>query len=192
MRKIIPWLLLVALLCAGCGKAKEGETLQTRYAAVTSAELAADVTCHLPDETRQFSLSCSYASPGDSSVTVTAPAELAGITATVSGEDLTLSYGDLSLAAGSLTDLCPANCLPWLLKAVASGYVLEEGREKLGDRSCLRLALDTTAPGGDKVVISAWFDAVTLDPVYAEFTMADQLVLSAEITSFRAETAPEG
>ena len=192
MRKIIPWLLLVTLFCTGCGKAKEGETLQTRYAAVASAELEADVTCHLPDETRQFSLSCSYASPGDSSVTVTAPAELAGITATVSGEDLTLSYGDLSLAAGSLTDLCPANCLPWLLKAAASGYVLEEGRETLGERPCLRLALDTTAPGGEKVVCTAWFDEATLSPVYAEFTMADQLVLSAEITSFRAETAPEG
>ena len=190
MRKIIPWLLLVALLCAGCGKAKEGETLQTRYAAVTSAELAADVTCHLPDETRQFSLSCSYASPGDSSVTVTAPAELAGITATVSGEDLTLSYGDLSLAAGSLTDLCPANCLPWLLRAAAEGYVLEEGGETVGETPCLRLALDTTGPDGKKVVCTAWFDEATLSPVYAEFTMADQLVLSAEITSFEAQTAP--
>ena len=190
MRKIIPWLLLVTLLCAGCGKAREGEALQTHYAAVTCAELTADVTCHLPEETRSFTVACTYDAGGDSSVVITAPAELAGITATVSGEDLTLSYGELTLAAGSLTDLCVANCLPWLLKAAASGYVLEEGRETLDGRDCLRLALDTTAPAGDKVVISAWFDAGTQEPVYGEFTMADQLVLTAEITSFRAETAP--
>ena len=171
MRKIIPWLLLVTLLCAGCGKAREGEALQTHYAAVTCAELTADVTCHLPEETRSFTVACTYDAGGDSSVVITAPAELAGVTATVSGEDLTLSYGELTLAAGSR-------------------YVLEEGRETLDGRDCLRLALDTTAPAGDKVVISAWFDAGTQEPVYGEFTMADQLVLTAEITSFRAETAP--
>ena len=190
MRRIIPWLLLAALLCTGCGKAERRETLQEHYGALTSAELTANIVCHLPEETRQFTVQCTYDAGGDSSVAITAPAELAGITATVSGEDLTLSYGDLALSAGSLTDLCPANCLPWLLRAAAEGYVLEEGGETVGDTPCLRLALDTTGPDGKKVVCTAWFDEATLSPVYAEFTMADQLVLSAEITSFEAQTAP--
>ena len=190
MKKIIPWLLLVTLLCAGCGKAGAGEALQAHYAGVASAELTAEVTCHLAEESRRFTLSCAWASDGNSSVTVTAPAELAGVAASVSGEDLSLCYGDLALASGSLRQLCPANCLPWLMKAAASGYVLEEGRETLGERECLRLALDTTAASGEKVVCTAWFDGQTLSPVYAEFTIADQLVLSAEIASFRAERIP--
>jgi len=187
MRKIVPWLLLAALLLTGCGRAKEAEALQAHYAAVRSAELTADVVCHLPEENRTFTLDCTFDRDGDCAVTVTAPAELAGTTASVSGEDLTLAYGDLSLSAGTLTDLCAANCLPWLLKAASSGYVLEEGRETLGERECLRLTLDTTAPSGDKVAVTAWFDGDTLDVVYAEFTMAEHLVLSAAITSFRTE-----
>lgn len=190
MKKTIPWLLLAALLLTGCGRAKKAEALQEHYAAVRSAELTADVVCHLAGGSRTFTLDCAYDRDGNSAVTVTAPEELAGITASVSGEDLTLTYGDLSLSAGMLTDLCPANCLPWLLKAASSGYVLEEGREVLGETGCLRLALDTTAPSGDKVVIAAWFDDETLDPVYAEFTIADHLVMSAEITSFRADLEP--
>ncbi len=192
MRRIIPWLALLALVLTGCGRARAGETLQARYGALRRAELEADVICRLPSEERPFTLSCTWEAGGDSAVTVTAPAELAGVTAAVSGEDLTLTYGDLALSAGTLTDLCPANCLPWLLKAAASGYVLEEGRESLGGRDCLRLTLDTTAPGADKVAVAAWFDGETAEPVYAEFTIAGQLVLSAEITSFRAEwEAPE-
>ncbi len=192
MKRIIPWLLLAALVLSGCGRARAGEALQARYALLRSAELTAEVICRPGRESRSFDLSCAWDAEGGSTVTVTAPAELAGITASVSGEDLTLTYGDLSLAAGTLTDLSPANCLPWLLRAAASGYVLEEGREKLEGRDCLRLTLDTTAPSGEKTAVAAWFDGETLEPVYAEFTMAEALVLSAEITSFRGEwSAPE-
>lgn len=186
------WLCLPLLLCltTACGKKDEAEaSLRRYYETVVSAEVAADVTCHLPEEAREFSLQCTYVANGDSTVTVTAPAELAGLTAVVSDDALTLTYGDLTLSAGRLTELSPANCVTWLLRSAVSGYVLEAGKEKLEDTDCLRLSYDTTTPGGEKVVCAAWFNADTYAPLYGEFSMDGELILSVRVCSFAAQTA---
>ena len=174
MKKI--WIVLLCLLLSGCGKARQGASLQEQYAAVTQAELAAEITCHLPDETRQYQVTCDYDAENGSNIVITAPAELEGVQAAVSGDDLTLTYDDLTLSAGTTEVISPANCLPWLLRAAASGYVLEEGRETLGGRDCLRLAFDT------------WFDRETLLPVYSEFSLNGQLRLSVKVISFTVKT----
>ncbi|MBE6989612.1 MAG: hypothetical protein E7426_02565 [Ruminococcaceae bacterium] len=190
MRRICMVLLCLPLLLTGCGRARRSEALQQRYAALVSAELTAEVTCHLPGEVRPFTLSCDW-TPAEAEITVTAPAELAGLSAAVSGEDLALRYEDLVLPAGTLTAVTAANCLPWLLRSAASGYVLEEGEEKLGDTSCLRVAFDTTAPDGEKVLCTVWFDGAEQTPLYAEFTADGQLTLSAVIRSFSGQWAGE-
>lgn len=183
------WIVLLCLLLlSGCGKARQGASLQEQYAAVTQAELAAEITCHLPDETRQYQVTCDYDAENGSNIVITAPAELEGVQAAVSGDDLTLTYDDLTLSAGTTEAISPANCLPWLLRAAASGYVLEEGRETLGGRDCLRLAFDTTGPDGEKVLCTTWFDRETLLPVYSEFSLNGQLRLSVKVISFTVKT----
>ena len=52
-------------------------------------------------------------------------------------------------------DVAPANCLPWLLRAMEEGYLVDAGQETLEGLDCLRLAPDTTAPGG-KVLCTVW------------------------------------
>ena len=79
--------------------------------------------------------------------TVMAPEELAGLSATVTGEKLLIQYDGPALAAGVGDTVSPANCIPYLLRALAEGYVLEVGR-----RRCWRIpspggwALDTQTP----------------------------------------------
>jgi len=187
MKKI--WITaLCLLLLSGCGSAQQGASLQKQYAAVTGAELTAEITCHLPDEKRQYQVNCTYDAENGSDVVITEPAELAGIKATVSGDDLTLTYEDLALSAGTLEAISPVNCLPWLMHAAADGYVLEEGRETIEERDCLRVAFDTSDPRGEKVLCTAWFDRETLHPVYSEFTLDGQLLLSVRVISFTAKT----
>lgn len=112
-------LLGCALLCA-CGAAPSaGQNLQEQYAAVKTAQLEAEVVCHLEGESRSYTVQCSYDRGGDAVTTITTPEELAGISATVSGSDLTLTYDGTGLAAGPLRDVCAANCLPLLLRAVS-------------------------------------------------------------------------
>ena len=118
-----------------------------------------------------------------------APGELAGLSVIVSGEDMTLSCDGLQLPAGASLDICPANCLPYLLRALAEGYVLEQGGETLADTPCLRLTLDTTAPGGNKVLCAVWLDAEGLFPRYAEFSQNEQVVLTAKLLDFTCTTS---
>lgn len=150
---MILWLLLAAVCLCGCGRktASQTDALRQRYRDMQAAHMEAEITCHLETENRTFTVSCDW-TPTGAGTTVTAPEALAGLTASVSGEDLTVSYDGAALSAGSLRDVAPANCLPWLLHAVAEGYLAEAGRETLDGADCLRLALDTTAAGGKDAV----------------------------------------
>lgn len=188
MNKIIWPLLLCAVLC-GCGGGETGNAVQEQYSTLETARLEAEVTSHTSADSRTFTLLCSYDADGDTVTTVTAPGELAGLTAVVSGTDMTLSSEGLQLPAGASLDICPANCLPYLLRALADGYVLEQSSEALDDTPCLRLALDTTAPGGSKVLCAVWLDAEGLFPRYAEFSQNEQVVLTVKLLAFTCTTS---
>ena len=179
---------LCLLLLSGCGKARQGASLQERYAAVTRWEIAAEITVHLSDETRQYQITCECDAENGAEIAVTSPRELAGLRADVSPDDLTLTYDDLTLSAGTAELLSPANCLPWLLRAAATGYVLEEGQETVEGRDCLRLTFDTTGADGQKVLCTAWFDRETLAPVYSEFSLNGELRITVKVISFTSYT----
>ena len=189
MNKIIWPLLLCAVLC-GCGGGETGNAVQEQYRTLETARLEAEVTSHTSTDSRTFTLLCSYDADGDAVTTVTDPGELAGLTAVVSGTDMTLSSEGLQLPAGASLDICPANCLPYLLRALAAdGYVLEQSSEALDNTPCLRLALDTTAPGGGKVLCAVWLDAEGLFPRYAEFSRNEQVVLTVKLLAFTCTTS---
>ena len=82
-------------------------------------------------------------------------------------------------------ELLLAGDLPARLHAVAEGYLAEAGRETLDGADCLRLALDTTAPGG-KVLCTVWLGGDGA-PLYAEFSQDSRVVLTARLLSFTSE-----
>ena len=85
--------------------------------------MEADITCHYDEEDRAYTLLCAY-TPESSTVTVLAPANLAGISATVSSGELKLTYEDISLDAGSCSAaaVSPVAALPRLVAAVTAAY----------------------------------------------------------------------
>lgn len=186
MRKLLmlcaPMILL--LLCS-CGAAT-GQTaeLQSQYQATQTAVMEAEVTSHLSTDDRTYTLRCDYDAAGRSDVTVLAPASLAGLTAGVEGDKLTLNYDGSCLDAGLLGDVCAADCLPRLMKAVSGGYVTEQSREKLEGTECLRVVFDTTGSSGEKVDYAVWFTASEQLPCYMEISTGGQVVLSGVFHSF--------
>ncbi len=191
MKKLLFLLLPLTLLLTACGETVQtAESIQTQYANLSTARMAAKVTCHLGEENRTYELTCAVTKDG-ASTTVTAPEELAGITATVTPDGLTVTYDGTSLSAGDLYDVCPANCLPYLLNAVAKGYLLEQSREELAGVPCYRMALDTTAKSGEKVLCTVWIDENTLIPRYAELAQDDVVLLTAELTAFQCTLTEE-
>ena len=191
MKKLFALLLPCLFLLTACGESVQtAENIQTQYARLAAADLAAKVTCHLGEESRTYELTCTVTKDG-ASTTVTAPEELAGITATVTPDGLTVTYDGTAFSAGDLYDVCPANCLPYLLNAVADGYLLEQSTEELHGVPCYRMALDTTAKSGEKVLCTVWIDRDTLIPRYAEFAQNDTVLLTAELTAFQCTLTEE-
>ena len=191
MKKIFASLLPLLLLLTACGDGQPTvENIQTQYAKLATADLAGKVTCHLNGETRSYELTCSVTTDG-ASTTVTAPEELAGITATVTADGLTVTYDGTSLSAGDLYDVCPANCLPYLLRAIADGYLLEQSTQEFNGTPCYRMALDTTAKSGEKVLCTVWIDESTLIPRYAEFAQDDKVIVTVEMTAFQCTLTEE-
>ena len=190
MRKCVLPLLLCAVLLCGCGGEKS-LTVQDQYRTVVSADMEAEVVSRTASDDRTFTLTCRYDRAGQSVTTVTAPEALKGLTAVLADGQLSLKSNGQLLPAGAATDICPANCLPYLLGALAEGYLTEQGAETLEDVPCLRMALDTTGHSGAAVQCAVWLDQETLIPRYAEFSQDGQVVLTARMTAFSCTTATE-
>lgn len=189
MKKTLLCLLCGALLC-GCG-GERAVDVQEQYRAVTTASMEAEVVSRVSTGDRVYTLTCDYDPDGQSVTTVTSPEELAGLTAVLAGGEMAVRSGDVLLPAGLSADVCPANCLPYLMASLAEGYRTEECRETWEDTDCLRLTLDTTGKDGDRVSCAIWLDGETLIPRYAEFTQREQVVLTVKMLSFTCTTEPE-
>ena len=146
---------------------------------------------HLTVQVRPAPQAPADAEPLQPVTTVTAPEALKGLTAVLADGQLSLKSNGQLLPAGAATDICPANCLPYLLGALAEGYLTEQGAETLEDVPCLRMALDTTGHSGAAVQCAVWLDQETLIPRYAEFSQDGQVVLTARMTAFSCTTATE-
>ena len=187
MRKALlfaPMLMLLLTACGGGGeKADPAAELQAQYAALSSATMEADVTCHYDDEVRAYTLLCAY-TPSESTVMVLAPANLSGISATVADGKLHLSYDDISLDAGgySAAAISPVAALPRLMAAAGSGYLTEQSEETVGERSCLRLACDL--PDDESTLYTTWFDKETLLPLRSEITVDGALIFEVAWNRF--------
>lgn len=185
MKKVCMMLLAATLLLCGCGRREEEavRTLQSRWAEMEQLTMESEIVCHGAGESRSFTV-VTTCSPEGGTTTVTAPAEIAGISATVTGEELLLRYEGAALAAGVPPVLSPAACVPYLVRAVAEGYLLECGAETLDGMDCIRAAFDTTAPGGGKILCTVWFEIGTGAPRYTEFSTDGSVVLTIRTLSF--------
>lgn len=107
-KTVLPVLACLLLLC-GCGGRKALD-VQEQYRSVTSAELEAEVVSCTDAAGRAFTLTCRYDPAGQSVTTVTAPRELAGLTAVLAGDTLSVRSGDtlLPTACPTCWTPCPA------------------------------------------------------------------------------------
>lgn len=193
MRKAMLFALMLTLLLTACGGEEERDPaseLQAAYAGLAAATLEADITCHYDDETRTYTMLCDY-TPGSSTVTVLAPEDLAGISATVAEGELTLSYEDVSLDAGSYSAaaVSPVAALPKLMAAAAGGYLTEQSEETVGERPCLRLAFDLSEE--EETLYTTWFDRETLLPLQSEISVDGAVVFEVAWSRFEITAAEQ-
>ena len=156
--------------------------LAAKYAALSGCDARVAVTVACDGETRQYTLD--IAKDGDETrVTVLEPEALAGVSAVVSGDALSLAYDGMVLDAGSADERISAvNAADILLRAAASGYVTERNTERYEDTDALRLCFETEQ-GGETLRVTAWFDAADR-PLYAELERGGAVLAYLEFTDF--------
>ena len=182
-RGFLAGVLALALL-AGCEAEQPGrsETLAEKYAALSGyvAEVKADVP--RPEETLHYTFRV-RGEGEETRVQVLEPEELSGVTATLRGKELTLSYDDLVLDAGSASPRVSAlNGVPLVLRAAAEGFVCAEDTEQWGETEALRVCYETEREG-ETLRVTVFFDADDA-PLYAEIAQEEKIILFLEFTNF--------
>ena len=158
--------LLPLTACRTKEIASRAETVQERYAALTSYTAAA------AEETR---------------VTVLAPELLAGVTAHLAADTLKLEYDGLVLDAGGTPGgVSAVTCVPLALRAAGEGWLTERSEEEIeyggGTVRALRLCFESEA-GGETIRCTLWFGADDA-PLRAEIAEKDKITAYMEFTSF--------
>ncbi|MDD5932237.1 MAG: hypothetical protein PUC45_07295 [Oscillospiraceae bacterium] len=194
MRKglCVPMMALVLLL-AGCG-AGEKEDPRAAYQEMAGCTMEATVRCDQEGLDWEGTLRCDYVPGGQSTVEVVAPELLAGVKAIISDRDWSLSYeGEtLNIAPLSEEELSPAVCLPRLMDALRSGWLLEENRETWNGEACIRLLVDQSGASGGKVVSAFWLREEDAVPLHAELAVGEETVFTVEFTEFDFDDTIEG
>ena len=161
-------ILLLALSACGVRSGQQAEQLaldiRGEYLEMTACTGQMDLTADYGERVYEYSLSLRWEKEGDLSLTVTAPEEIAGVTARVSGEDTALEYDGVRLETGPLNGdgLSPVDAAPAMLQAMREGFIAECGMETLEEEQVLRLCCrDPDETAGNGVEITLWLHPET-------------------------------
>ena len=162
--------LLPLTACRTKETASRAETVQERYAALTSYTAAAAVELADEEENVRYTLRFD-ADAEETRVTVLAPELLAGVTAHLAADTLKLEYDGLVLDAGGTPGgVSAVTCVPLALRAAGEGWLTERSEEEI-------------EYGGETIRCTLWFGADDA-PLRAEIAEKDKITAYMEFTSF--------
>lgn len=187
MRKLlicVPMMTLLLTACAGGMREEEKLALAIRgeYLAAEGVTASAGITA---DYGRRV---CTYQMEVESAgeemrLTVTAPDEIAGVTARITGKDSRLEFEDLSVDTGPLDPqgLTPVSAIPALLEAARSGYLRICAFE--GDLLRLECGDPEGTPGTGREIV-LWFQRESHALVRGDILWDGTRVLQCLFSSF--------
>ena len=191
MRKLlfcVPMMILLLSACTGGAEGNEAEelALQIRgeYLAMSSCAGQAAITPDCGQRVYQYELAVAVDGE-ETTLTLSAPDTVAGITARVTGQDGQLEYDGLSVETGPLDPegLSPVSAVPALLEGARSGYIVSCALEE--DGALLRMDCgDPEGTPGTGSEVSLWFDASTHALSRGEISVDGFRAILCEFTDF--------
>lgn len=171
---LITGAMLFALAACGRSAGASLSALRASLEDAASVTVTASVSSVTGGRAREYTLECK-SEGGKYALSVLAPAEIAGVSASYDGSVSQLEFDGLILPCGGIEGLSPLTALPELLEALKSGYETlswEEGESTL-------VSLETDGAAG----VTVELDSSGL-PVGAEFTVSGESAAVCEITQF--------
>ena len=191
MRRIVlavQMMLLCLLLCA-CGGGddtmQQALDLRGEILRAGGCSFSAEIAANLGEDAYVFAMDCVFSPDTGADMTLTAPAEIAGLTAHSATDGITLSFDNTLLDLG---DLAAGKVSALTGPALAAGswtqdYIRDAGRDGgLTRFTCLK-GFDT-----DELQIDTWLDEDGV-PCRCEVSSGGILILSMQITNFACPPA---
>lgn len=189
MRKLLLCVPMILLL-AGCGPAKVSQaeelalTIRGEYLEMTTCSSKLSITADYGQRVYQYEVDAAVEGE-NTTLTLTAPETVAGMTARFTGEEGLLEYDGVWTETGTLDEegLTPASAFPALLEAARSGYITACALAE--EETLLRVDCgDPTGSPGEGREISLWFDPTTHALVKGEISVDGFRVILCECTDF--------
>ena len=185
-------LLILLSACGGAGSGgNEAERLaleiRTEYLNMTACTAALEMTADYGQRVYQYGMDLHYEREGSTTLTVTAPENIAGITARLEKGETALEYDGLRMETGPLTQdgMSPVDAVPALLASVQDGFLAECVLEELDGTQALHTSSrDPEAAPGQGVEIQLWFDAATHALLQGEISQDGFTVIHCQFTAF--------
>lgn len=184
-------LLLPAALLCGCTREQADNDLALQIRADfldrTGCAGTMAVTADYGQRVYAYTVTFSGKEKDDLSLVITAPEEVAGITATIAQGQTFLTFDGVQLETGPLNEdgLSPLDALPAIFAAMESGYIAETGSELLGETETLRLCCrDPERAPGEGLETLLWFDKADQTLMQGELRQDGATVIRCTFSDF--------
>lgn len=176
-------MMLLCLLLASCSRMENGIadalTFRESLQAGGGCRFTAQVVTRVEDRGYAFTLDCSYFCDAPTELTVTAPETIRGICAQITDRDAVLSFENVALDFGCLSDAMETPLYAPLVLGQSwdSAYIDCGGMDGEEYRVSYLLGY-----GEDELTVETWFRNGT--PVRGEIYDGGELLLSASVENF--------
>ena len=184
-RAILLGIAAAMLLATACGGGTNiTSDIQARYAGLKEFTATVDIAADYGDRVSHYTVVYEQTSPGEASISIERPSEIAGMTAHIKGGGSELHYDGLILETGPLagTALTPIDAVPAMLAAWAVSRASDFSSTQYNGVKCWQLTFLSSA-GENTIEQTAWFSADTLKPIRAETSADGRLVIACDFTS---------
>lgn len=173
MHKRICALMMILVLLTGCSGGGQGANhsaeelalaIRAEYLAMTACAASVDITADYGQRVYEYCVDFTWEKDGETRLTITAPENIAGITARIRGGSSYLEYDGASLETGVLsgTGLSPVEAVPAALSYILSGYIGECDFETVDERELLWFCCrDPECAPGTGTEAAFWFEPET-------------------------------
>lgn len=199
MRRSVCALMMTLLLLSGCSKGGKSTGrfaeelalgIRTEYLAMTSCAASVDITADYGQRVYEYSMDISWEKDGETKLVVTAPENIAGITARIQDGNSYLEFDGASLETGALsgTGLSPIEALPAVLNWITSGYIGACDFETTGEcQQFWFICRDPESDPGVGTEAEFWFDPESHALMKAEIMYDGYSVIQCVFREFTKE-----
>lgn len=195
---VLTMTLCLTLTCCGGEGGSQAEQLaldiRGEYMSMTGCAASMEVIADYGQRVYEYGIDLTWQREGESVLTLTAPENVAGVTARLAEGETALDYDGVRVETGPLDDtgLSPISAVPVLLDYAQRGYIAACGMETVEDREVLRVDCrdpeGTPGPGRECIL---WFDPDTHALLRGELSQDGYTVIQCVFSDFQTVPGAE-